>query len=212
MAPERPVAQPPTRALAPRPSTVLRDRVIEQLSAAFAHGAMETEEFERRVTVAHGTTSTEELEGLLQDLGELAVVGSAAAAPQTALVPASQAPAGAQALSVFGSTTRAGRWSVPRRMLARAIFGNVELDFSDATLPAGPVELEVSAIFGNIEITVPPHLAVESEGNAVLGNFDHVHRAAADLPPDAPVLRIRGKSVFGNVEIGMRLPTRRRLP
>jgi hypothetical protein len=48
---------------------------------------------------------------------------------------------------------------------------------------------------------------VASDGAAILGNFDHVDRAAQDLPPDAPVLRIRGKSVFGNVEISMKLAT-----
>jgi predicted membrane protein len=96
----------------------------------------------------------------------------------------------------------------------RAVFGNVELDFRNAVLPAAPVELDVSAAFGNIEITVPPHLAVESSGNAVLGNFDHVERAAPDLAPEAPVLRISGTSVFGNVEITMRIgdDDHRRLP
>jgi hypothetical protein len=201
----------PSELTVPRPSTALREQVIDRLSAAFAHGAVDTEEFERRVTVAHRAGSTEELQALLADLpsgGELAVVGEPA--KQTALVPANQAPAAAQALSIFGSTRRAGRWSVPRQMVARAVFGNVELDFRDAVLPAGPVDLEVSAIFGNIEITVPPHLAVESVGNAILGNFDHVDRTAQDLPADAPVLRIHGKTVFGNVEIGMRLAERGR--
>jgi hypothetical protein len=192
---------PDPTALATRPSTAMRDGAIERLSAAFAHGSLETEEFERRVTVAHRTASHQELEALLADL-PLATVGPAA---QTAMVPATQAPAGARTLSVFGSTRRAGRWSVPRKLRVKAVFGNVELDFRNAVLPAGPVELEVSAVFGNIEILVPPHLAVESSGDAILGNFDHVDRAAQDLSPDAPVLHIRGRSVFGNVEVGMRL-------
>jgi hypothetical protein len=47
---------------------------------------------------------------------------------------------------------------------------------------------------------------VEADGNAVLGNFDHVDRAPSEVSGDAPVLRIKGTSVFGNVEISMRLP------
>src|SRR4051812_19874442 len=195
-APEKPTA------LATRPTTAVRDGAIERLSAAFAEGALDTDEFERRVTVVHRSGSLQEIEGLLADL-PLATQG--AVAQQTALVPVSQAPPGARTLSVFGSTTRGGAWAVPRRLSVRAVFGNVELDFRNAVLPAGPVDLEVSAVFGNIEITVPPHLAVASDGVAILGNFDHVDRAAQDLPPDAPVLRIRGKSVFGNVEISMKL-------
>src|SRR6185436_7440550 len=196
-APDQPTA------LATRPTTAVRDGAIERLSAAFAEGALDTEEFERRVTVVHRSGSLQEIEGLLEDLPLV----PHAAAQQTALVPAAQAPAGARTLSVFGSTTRGGAWAVPRRLAVRAVFGNVELDFRNAGLPAGPVDLDVSAVFGNIEITVPPHLAVASDGAAILGNFDHVDRAAQDLPPDAPVLRIRGKSVFGNVEISMKLAT-----
>ena len=201
-APDQPTA------LATRPTTAVRDGAIERLSAAFAEGALDTEEFERRVTVVHRSGSLQEIEGLLEDL-PLVPRG---VAQQTALVPAAQAPAGARTLSVFGSTTRGGAWAVPRRLAVRAVFGNVELDFRNAVLPAGPVDLDVSAVFGNIEITVPPHLAVASDGAAILGNFDHVDRAAQDLPPDAPVLRIRGKSVFGNVEISMKLATPRRRP
>jgi hypothetical protein len=182
----------------------VRDGAIERLSAAFAEGALDTDEFERRVTVVHRSGSLQEIEGLLADLP---LTTQVAVAQQTALVPVSQAPPGARTLSVFGSTTRAGAWAVPQRLSVRAVFGNVELDFRNAVLPAGPVDLEVSAVFGNIEITVPPHLAVASDGVAILGNFDHVDRAAQDLPPDAPVLRIRGKSVFGNVEISMKLAT-----
>lgn len=195
-----PAPEPPT-ALAIRPTTAVRDGAIERLSAAFAEGALDTEEFERRVTVVHRSGSLQEIEGLLADL-PLARQG---APQQTALVPAAQAPAGARTMSIFGSTTRGGAWAVPRKLAVRAVFGNVELDFRNAVLPAGPVDLDVSAVFGNIEITVPPHLAVASDGVAILGNFDHVDRAAQDLPPDAPVLRIQGKSVFGNVEISMKL-------
>jgi hypothetical protein len=196
-----PIAPDPPTALATRPTTAVRDGAIERLSAAFAEGALDTDEFERRVTVVQRSGSLQEIEGLLADLPLTAIP------QQTALVPAAQAPAGARTLAVFGSTTRGGAWAVPRQLAVRAVFGNVELDFRNAVLPAGPIDLEVNAVFGNIEITVPPHLAVASDGAAILGSFDHVDRAAHDLPPDAPVLRIRGKSVFGNVEISMKLAT-----
>jgi hypothetical protein len=196
-APEKPTA------LATRPTTAVRDGAIERLSAAFAEGALDTDEFERRVTVVHRSGSLQEIEGLLADLP---LATQSAVAQQTALVPVSQAPPGARTLSVFGSTTRRGGWAVPQRLSVRAVFGNVELDFREATLPAGVIELEVNAAFGNVEITVPPHLAVEAEGSVIFGNFDHVARAPSEAAPDAPVLRIKGKSVFANVEIHMRLP------
>src|SRR3954470_22393549 len=112
-APEKPTA------LATRPTTAVRDGAIERLSAAFAEGALETEEFERRVTVVHRSGSLQEIEGLLADLPRVAPVPL-----QTALGPATQAPAGARTLAVFGSTTRGGAWAVPRQLAVRAVFGN----------------------------------------------------------------------------------------
>jgi hypothetical protein len=190
--------------LVPHPTTQARDRAIERLSAAFAEGALDTDEFERRVTVAHRTSSTQEIATILADLPDATVALVPATSP-TAMASATRAPACARALSVFGSTRRAGQWVVPSKLEVKAVFGNVELDFRSAVLPDGVVDLDVSAVFGNIEIVVPPHLAVEADGNAILGNFDHVDRAPRELAPDAPVLRIRGRCVFGNVEVGMRL-------
>jgi hypothetical protein len=188
-----------------RPTTALRDRIIDRLSSGFAHGAIDTDEFERRVTVVHRSESAVEIEALVNDL-PASHSPTPSAPPTRALVPASQAPESGRTLSVFGNTVRRGNWTVPRKLEVRAIFGNVELDFREAVLPTGVVELHLRPIFGNIEITVPPNLAIQAEGNAVFGNFDHVSRAPTQAAPDAPVLRVIGTSVFGNVEIHMRLP------
>jgi hypothetical protein len=53
---------------------------------------------------------------------------------------------------------------------------------------------------------VPPGLAVETEGVAVMGSFEHVDRAPAHPDPEAPLLRVRGRVIMGSVEIKMRLP------
>ena len=188
---------------AQRPTTALRDRIIERLSTGFADGAIDTDEFERRVTVVHRSESAAEIEALVHDLPP----GKTPPAPVTrALVPAAQARPHARTVSVFGSVTRRGNWTVPRKLEVRAIFGSVELDFREAQLPAGVIELHVRSTFGSIEITVPPHLAIEAEGSAIFGSFDHVSRVPGQAAPDAPVLRVIGTSIFGSVEIHMRLP------
>jgi hypothetical protein len=205
-----------------RPTDGVRDQAIERLSAAFAEGALDTDELERRITLVHRSGSMEALERLLADLpanlDSTAMVPATVPSPsqvpatlpsprQTSLVPATGAPADTGApgaertVSVLGSSRRTGRWVVPRRLVVRAVFGNVELDFRNAVLPAGVVDLHVRAVFGNIEITVPPHLVVESSGSAILGSFDQLGRAPVGVAPDAPVLRIRGTTVFANVEI-----------
>jgi hypothetical protein len=189
--------------MAVRPTAALRDQVIDRLSVGYAEGALELDELERRLALVHHTESAADLQGLVADLPAAAAPATAAlvaTAPQ-ALVPAAAARPSARVLSVLGSTTRAGSWSVPQRLVVKAIFGNVELDFRQAVMPAGPVVLEARAIFGNIEITVPPQLAVESSGSAVLGNFDQVDRAPPAPDPSAPLLHVHGVSVFGNVEV-----------
>jgi hypothetical protein len=200
---QRPVDGRPGFAAA-RVPTELRERVIERLSLAFAEEGMETAEFENRVTIAHRSGSVAEVEALLQDLAPATALVPRAAEPS--LVPAAAAPPRTRTVSVLGSTLRAGQWRVPSRLEVRAVLGNVELDFRQAVIPAGVVELDLRAVLGNIEITVPPSLAVEAEGMAVLGNFDHVDRAPADPASDAPVLRVKGTSVLGNVSIVMKLP------
>jgi hypothetical protein len=106
----------------------------------------------------------------------------------------------------MGATERRGPWTVPRHLVVRATMSSTVLDFRDARLPAGPVQLDLRAIMSSIEIIVPPGLAVETEGAAVMGSFEHVDRAPAQPDPDAPLLRVRGLAFMGSVEIRMQLP------
>jgi len=44
--------------------------------------------------------------------------------------------------------------------------------------PAGrAVEIDLRAVMSSVEIIVPPGLAVETEGAAIMGTFEHVDRA-----------------------------------
>jgi hypothetical protein len=108
--------------------------------------------------------------------------------------------------AIFGGVERRGSWSVARQLKARAILGGIVLDFRDAALPPGVTDLHVSAVFGGIEIIVPPGLSVEVSGTAIFGGFGHVERVPAVADPDRPVLRVRGRAVFGGVAVETRLP------
>jgi len=109
-------------------------------------------------------------------------------------------------LAMLGGVERRGTWTVPRVLNVVAFMGGTMLDLREARLPPGPIELRVVAIMGGVEIIVPPHLAVESEGAAIMGGFEHVERAPQAPDPDAPVLRISGIALMGGVSIEMRLP------
>ena len=59
---------------------------------------------------------------------------------------------------------------------------------------------------GGTEIIVPPGLAVETHGSAIMGGFQEVNRAPTHPDADAPLLRVHGFVFMGGVDIRMRLP------
>ena len=82
-----------------------------------------------------------------------------------------------------------------------AWFGGIEADLSGAELADG-ARLSVNAVFGGVEITVPPSWRVESNAKALVGGIDY--RTPAQDDPAAPVLTIEGMAVFGGIEIDSR--------
>lgn len=60
---------------------------------------------------------------------------------------------------------------LPRHFRALAVLGNIELDLRDAVIGIGVSFIEAVAVMGNIEITVPPDVTVECDGDSLLGSF-----------------------------------------
>jgi hypothetical protein len=109
-------------------------------------------------------------------------------------------------LSIMGGTERQGVWSVPRTLNVLSLMGGSRIDLREARLPAGVIQLRVLSLMGGVEIIVPPHLAVEANGAAIMGGFAHVERAPATPDPAAPLLRVTGLVMMGGVKIEMRMP------
>jgi hypothetical protein len=182
-----------------------RDRVIAALSDHFAHDSLDVDEFERRVTVAHTSESPDEIEALLSDLPATTTVAPAMkVAP--ALVPAAQVRAEQTMLAIMGGIDRRGSWSMPRRLRLVTFMGGAHLDLREARFPPGPVDIEIFAVMGGTEIIVPPGLAIETHGSAIMGGFQEVNRAPTHPDLDAPLLRVHGFVMMGGVAIHMRLP------
>jgi hypothetical protein len=186
-----------------------RERVIAVLSEHFAHDVLDVEEFERRITLAHTSESPEEIDALLADLP---IVPASVAKPAPtvritpALVPAAQVRAEQTMLAIMGGVERRGAWSMPRRLRLVTFMGGAHLDLREARFPPGPVDIEIFSMMGGTEIIVPPGLAVETHGSAIMGGFQEVNRAPVHPDADAPLLRVHGFVVMGGVDIRMRLP------
>jgi hypothetical protein len=186
-----------------------REQVIEWLSDQFASDALELDEYERRIDMVHQATSVAALEELMADLELPAaepVAPSQALAtrkPEQLAVPRA---ARKRVIAIMGGVERKGPWVVPQSLRVTAVMGGISLDFREAILAPGVTEVHVNTIMGGVDIIVPPHVAVQCEGVAILGGFEEVHRAPTVPDPDRPILLITGLAVMGGVDIQTRLP------
>ena len=190
-----------------------RQVTIDALCEHFANDVMPVEEFERRIDAAHKAANNEELRELLRDLpgGGLPVpVATPGTVPQSArgysLIPADQVRDNGYAIAILGGQRRTGHWAPARVTTAIAFCGGAELDFREAVFGPGVTEVRVVAIWGGVEIIVPPGLNVESNGVGIMGGFDHAHDVPATAAPGAPTLRVSGIALMGGVEITVRHP------
>ena len=145
--------------------------------------------------------------------------GPAAATPARSVLPANvvspeRVPSRQFLAGVLGGSTRGGAWIAPREMYAVALMGGVELDFREAAFGPGVTEVTVFALWGGVDIVVPPGLQVECSGAGILGGFERTpdelaDASAASLDPGSPVLRVNGVALMGGVDVSTRLPGER---
>lgn len=164
-----------------------RDRAIALLQDHYAKNHLEVAEYERRVELAERATTDAALAALFRDLPSLATDPSAGRVTSTV---------GA----LLGATSRRGRWRVPSLVRVRAVMGSVELDLTEAEIASGETVIEVTAILGNVVVTVPEGLAVDMEGSAILGSFDQLVMSAASRR-DGRRVRIVGRARLGSVDV-----------
>jgi hypothetical protein len=185
----------------------LRDRrhqVITRLSECYASDILEVEELERRLDLAHAARTVADLDELVADLAPSQSTALAPAAP-----PAIEDPSRADRKRlrvIMSHVERRGRWTVPRKLELRVLWGNAELDFRDASLAPGVTTIDVKVLMGNLEIILPPHLAIDVDVSSFMGAVEERHRVPPEADPAQPVLRLSGAVRLGSLEITTRLP------
>lgn len=106
---------------------------------------------------------------------------------------------------LLGSVDRHGAWSVAPRTRVRVWFGSAVLDLRTATLPDGPVEIEVAVTFGSLDVIVPPGWQIDNRCAGILAAVEQ--QDSHGPPSQAPrVLRLTGRVVLGSVSVVERLP------
>ncbi len=180
--------------------TPMREAVVQRLGEQFAADRLTLEELERRLDLAYQARSTDELAALTVDLPAHASLTTVR--PSGASLTHERGAMSRTISATFGNIERRGDMDVPARLEVRARFGNVVLDLREAAFPPF-AEIDISCVFSNVEIYLPPGVRVENDGSGVLGSFTcAVTPGAMPMVGTAPVVRLRGRAVFGNVDVG----------
>jgi hypothetical protein len=205
--PSEPPEPAPQAAL--RASDADRDRVADRLREALAEGRITPEEHAERIDVVYRAKTYADLEPVLSDLpGGPGAASAPAPGPTVRLDKDARLPAPerlpASVLAIFGGADRKGRWLVEPSTTVTCVFGGIRLDFRRAVLSQREVTINVSCLFGGVEIVVPPGVRVVSSVSAVLGGTDVPEDDT--LAADAPVIRLTGMVIFGGVSASRKEP------
>jgi hypothetical protein len=124
---------------------------------------------------------------------------AAAAAVKRALPSRGDAESDEVALvAVFDGTKLRSEAKAFRGGSMLAWYGGVDADLREATL-APDARLSLTALFGGIQLKVPPEWRIEADIRAVAGGYD----VSGDDPddPDAPTLRLEGRALCGGIAV-----------
>ena len=176
-----------------RASDADRDRVLALLSDAMSDGRLTQDEHAERVQRAFSARTLGELSELTTDLA----------------VPSAQPvrlDGGRVIAGIFGPARRDGRWVVPENLTVTAMFGEVEIDFTQAILQTSRVQLYATVFGGRLRLIVPDGVSVIVSGHMVLGR----KRGGTPAPagPGSPVIEVKALVLGG--ELSVRTPPKPR--
>ncbi len=183
-----------------------RERTVQALCSHFAQDHLTTAELELRFEQVYRAASAAELQSLLGGLPALQSSVTVYEPPPTYTVgPPTSVPTEKRYLAFMGEVRRKGTWVVPARLHLFAAMGAVRIDLREAQVPAGGVDIDATALMGEVKIILPPGLHADVDGFAVMGEFsDRTAGTATTL--DAPVIRVKGSAFMGAVYVETRLP------
>ena len=192
-----------------RASDAERDTAAKHLQEAFADGQISMSEFDDRSRALYAATYADELPALVEDLSPVKRPDRPTPATPSAASPAvvtGESNGSAFSLSLMGGSERSGQWLVAPMHTSLTLMGGNALDLREARLASRETTINAVAIMGGIDIIVPEDVRVVDDGIGIMGGFgvedhDSCTVSVAELPADAPVVRVRGLALMGGVGI-----------
>ncbi len=202
-----------------RASDADRDQVTAVLSTAYAEGRITREEHDERLDQVMRAKTFDDLVPITSDLVPLSAVP--VQPPATNPVPApvevstaqfqidtSRDSGSDQLIAIFGGASRKGRWRMPKQSTAIALFGGIDLDLTEATFESTELEITGFWCFGGMDIKAPAGIEVRDRTAGIFGGTDI--KGLGDPVPGAPVITIKGVSLFGGVSVAGPIPSKRK--
>ena len=181
--PDEPQHRPP----AVRASDADREAVVVRLQQAVGEGRIDLDEFGQRAEAAYAAGTTAELDLLVADLpgpGEQSVEIVGLRTPESPSL-------------VFGDIVLAGA-APPSR--ADTVFGDIRIDLRGLRTDADRVELQLSTVFGDVDVVVSEGVDAELYGRTVFGHRK-VELAPVPRLAGTPLVVVRARTVFGDLRL-----------
>lgn len=103
--------------------------------------------------------------------------------------------------TVFGQTRRQVKNQSFRGGVVNCVFSGCILDLRAMPAPDHPVTVHAEAVFGGIEIYLPPNWHVLLEGHGIFGTFQDETLPIGDPGASRPTLVVTGSAIFGAVTV-----------
>ncbi len=166
--------------------------MVEQLRIAAGDGRLTAEELDQRIEAALSARTYRELAVLTADLPAPGQAGLGRAKPKDVL-----------RIAHYGGNTarQAGRWVVPKRIEIRVTGGNVLLDFTEAVLTGGTLDIDAQMHGGHLVVVTKPGVVVDTSEVVLMGG--HIVNRPTDEPgrPVDLAVEISGRVTGGSVRV-----------
>ncbi|MCX6468098.1 MAG: DUF1707 domain-containing protein [Corynebacteriales bacterium] len=171
-----------------------RERAITHLNDAFATGYIDIGEFEERSGRVYEARTRGDLRSVLENLPVAASLFPDAPVAG-AMAPAGQplAPTRPVVFDANWETVwRKGVWDAPSNILVTGTMGTVDLDFTNAVIPASTVTLQLQVSAMTVKLRVGPDQEVRRTGLTTSGMSSVKDKAAAPTRPGGAIIDIVG--------------------
>ena len=182
-----------------------RRDAIRILSGAVASDRLSVEQFEARLALVRQAPNRATLDAIVAD-----VIPSGGYSLPTGLVPVvpdhtSVAPVEPAELlrirTILSSSKRAGSWTVPFRLEAKVVLGELTIDLRDAVFCSDVLDIDLDILLGSFTLIVPAGAQVENECEERWSSTTHSTRSSRGIGPLGLLIRLTGQVRWSNVEI-----------